>query len=132
MHYSWLSRVVLQELSIAATELAQSKEALSVYARTEFVERWNRHFNGKTKKNVWRELTEDGKHYPSLPTFYAHVRHSTMQRELDRYFEWHTLPTVARVLELSRSELQSRIEHIQELERLLEAKHSHARQNSVT
>ena len=129
-YHCWLPRLLLKELSVAAEELEQAKKALSVYATAHYQERWNTHFIGKAKKAIWRELTEDGKHYPSLPTFYLHVRESSLERQLARYFDYRELPTVVRVLQLSASELHSRVEQVRELEHMLEESHSNARQQA--
>ena len=126
-YHCWLPRPLLKALSVAAEELEEANKALSAYATAHFRERWNTHFIGKAKKAIWRELTEDGRHYPSLPTFYLHVRESSLELQLARYFDYRELPTVVRVLQLSASELHSRIEQVRELERMLEEKHSHAR-----
>jgi hypothetical protein len=127
----WIPRALLQQLSAAAVELTEAKKQVTEYAIAQFGKHWNMHFSHKTKKAVWRELAEDGKHYPSLPTFYTHVRQSGLQEELERYFEWPKLSTVVRILQLRGSELQARIGQVQELERLLEEKQSHARKQAV-
>ena len=129
-YHCWLPRSLLKELTAASDELEQAKKSLSVYVSTHLRERWNEHFIGKAKKAIWRELTEEGKHYPSLSTFYLHVRESSMEQQLARYFDYRELPTVVRVLQLNASELQSRIEQVRELERMLDEKHIHARRQA--
>lgn len=119
-YHGWLPKARIVELEAAGKELARTQEAVSLYARSEFSERWNKHFAGESKKSIWGELTENGKHYPSLNTFYQHIRDSSLQQVLDRYFEWPSLPTIVRVLQLCGCELQSRIEEAQKIERLLE------------
>jgi hypothetical protein len=121
--YEWLPQVTLQELSVRAEELKEAEIGLKAYAIAQHGEPWTRHFDHKTKKAVWCELTEDGKHYPSLPTFYAHVREFGLNRVLAAYFEHNYLPTVVRVLQLSGSELESRMKQVGELQRLHVAQH---------
>ncbi|MDD4959372.1 MAG: hypothetical protein PHS51_08480 [Gallionella sp.] len=124
----WLPHLVLEELAVATEELKQAEKTLSAYATAHYQEQWNNHFIGKKKKTVWRELTEDGKCYPSLSTFYLHIRESSLEQQLARYFNYRELPTLVRVLKLNASELYSRIEQVHELEHLLEERHSNARQ----
>jgi len=126
--HRWLPRQMLSELAVTASEVEEARKALSAYAVAQFQEQWNEHFRGKAKKAIWRELTEDGRQYPSLPTFYLHVRESSLEKQLARYLEYPQLPTVARILQVSSSELHSRIEKVQALERALEEKQSNARQ----
>ena len=114
-----------------AEELAHAKKGLAAFAVAQHGEVWSEHFSGKAKKAIWRELTDDGKDYPSLGTFYLHVRQSSLQSTLTRYFDYQNLSTVIRVLHLTGSELQLRLERVRELERLLEAKNTYARQQAV-
>jgi hypothetical protein len=130
-HRSWLSRELLRELSSLESKLERAKQGLSQSAAAELRSQWFEHFAGKSKKAVWRELTEDGMQYPSLPTFYTHVRQSSLQRVLTRYFEYDELSTVERVLGLDNTELPVRRNQVAELEAELEAKHAYARQHAV-
>jgi hypothetical protein len=50
---------------------------------------------------VWAALTEDGSRYPSLSTFYSHVRNQSLRSVLDGYFERHSVTTVIRILGLT-------------------------------
>jgi hypothetical protein len=123
----WLPRQMLSELAIETSEVEEARKAVSAFAVAQFQDRWNEHFRGKAKKAIWRELTEDGKRYPSLPTFYLHVRESSLEKQLARYFEYPELPTVARILQVVSYELHSRIEKVQAMERTLEDRQTLAR-----
>lgn len=125
--HRWLPRQMLSELAIRASEVEEARKAVSAFAVAQFQDHWNEHFRGKAKKAIWRELTEDGKRYPSLPTFYLQVRESSLEKQLARYFEYPELPTVARILQVGSSELHSRIEKVQAMERALEDRQTRAR-----
>ncbi|WP_145956177.1 hypothetical protein [Burkholderia pseudomallei] len=129
--HGWLPRALLQELSRKGEELQRAKKELTSYAVAQYGEVWGKHFSGKSKKGIWQELTDGGKCYPSLATFYSHVRQSSVSKVLEQYFDYSYLPTVLRVLELAGSELQSRIEQVGELERQFEGHRSRARQCAV-
>jgi hypothetical protein len=126
----WARRTLLLDLSAATENLEKEKGRLTDHARTEFRERWNKHFSGKTKKAAWRELTDDGKSYPSLPTFYTHIRESSLEQVLERYFECGELPTVVRILRLNGSDLETSLTRVQRLEEELKRKDHHAREEA--
>lgn len=128
----WVLRRVLRELATASTAVEEAGKRLTSYAADEFGERWTAHFAGKTKKATWRELTEDGKHYPSLGTFYKHVAESGMARVLARYFDPRELPSVIRILGPGASELRERLAEVERLERELDARYSRARQQAFS
>lgn len=127
----WVPRSVLLELAAATAAVDEAKKCLTAYAVEAVGERWNAHFAGKTKKTVWRELTEHGKHYPSLGTFYVHVRDADLARVLKRYLEPRDLPTVVRILGLSGSELAMRIAEAERMERDLRELDNRAREQGV-
>lgn len=128
----WVLRHVLQELATASAAVEEARKRLASYATDEFGERWTAHFAGKTKKAIWRELTEDGKHYPSLGTFYKHVAESGMAHVLKRYFDPRELPNVIRLLGPSTSDLRERMADAERLERELDAQNSRARQQAFS
>lgn len=128
----WVTRDVLRELAAAMAAVEEAREQLTSYAVAALGARWTVHFAGKAKKAVWRELTEDGKHYPSLGTFYKHVADSGMARVLERYFDPRELPTVIRILGPSASELSERMAEVARLEREMDAQDSRARQQAFS
>ena len=125
---NWIPRQLSNELATMESTIEREKENLSAFAMTEFLERWKQHFKGKTKKAIWRELTQDGARYPSLPTFYLHIRESNLEQQLARYFDYREIATVIRILQLNHPEIDRQVELIQTLERVLEAKKNHARE----
>jgi len=126
-YYGWLPVVFMHELTTLVTAIEDEKSQLTKYASTHYGEKWRNHFSGKTKKTIWRELTQEGEQYPGLSTFYSHARSSSMHSLLNDYFRYREIQTVIRVLELDDGNLGAPIEHIQKLEKELEEKHSQAR-----
>lgn len=126
-YYGWLPVVFMHELTALETAIEGEKSQLTEYANKHYGERWHNHFNGKPKKTIWRELTQEGKEYPSLSTFYSHARNSSLPSLLNNYFRYREIQTVIRVLELNDGNLDALIEHIQKLEKECEEKHSQAR-----
>ncbi|MBN3738151.1 MULTISPECIES: hypothetical protein [Burkholderia] len=127
----WLPRVLLLELSRKYEEMQRAKKEITSYAIAEYGEVWVKHFSDQSKKSIWQELTDGGTCYPSLATFYSHVRQSGLTNVLEQYFDYGYLQTVIRVLELTGSDLHSRLNRVEELERQFEEHRRHARQCTV-
>lgn len=128
----WVPSSVLRELAAAMAAVEEARKQLSSYAIAALGARWTAHFAGKTKKAVWHELTENGKRYPSLGTFYRHVADSGMARVLEGYFDPRELPTVIRILGPSTSELSERMAEVARLEREMDAQDIRARQQAFS
>jgi len=64
---------------------AELKEQVSKLAQSRHLEGWLSLFEGQSKKHVWYRLT-GGRGYPSLGTFYKHVKDEGLQRYLSRVF----------------------------------------------
>lgn len=128
----WVPHAVLQEVAAARLRVEEADKRLTADAASQFGEPWRAHFDGKAKKTIWSELTEDGKCYPSLGTFYTHVRDSGLDRVLARYFDRRELSTVIRILGPSASTLGERMAEVERLERELDARSSCARQQAFS
>jgi len=100
--------------------------------RPQYGERWIGYFKGKSKKKViCRELTENGKTYPALGTFYGHVRQLDIARVLESYLETDQLSIVVRILRLKGSVLAARLAEVQRVDRGLRADERHIREQAV-
>lgn len=128
----WVPHAVLQEVAAAKLKVEEADRRLTADAANQFGERWRAHFNGKAKKTIWSELTEGGKCYPSLGTFYTLVRDSGLDGVLARYFDRGELPTVIRILGPSASALGEWMAEVERLERELDARSSWARQQAFS
>ncbi len=126
----WVSHAMLQQVAAAKLKVEEAERRLTADAASQFGEPWRKHFDGKAKKTIWSELTEDGKCYPSLGTFYAHVRDSGLDRVLARYFDRRELLTVIRILGPSASVLAERMAEVERLERDLDTRSSWARRQA--
>ena len=129
-HHGWVQKSLLRELTQLQEQTDKEKQRLATYLRTKYAGQWHQYFTGKTKKTIWEELTQNGSHYPSLPTFYNHVRHSVVQNMLNSYLEHHNVGIVIRVLGLDDRKLTSVMQGIQDLEKAAENKERHVRQQT--
>ncbi len=130
-HHGWVRKPLLQELEGLNERMEDKKRELATYLETQCGEKWLQHFRGKTKKAIWSELTQNGRTYPSLSTFYTHIRNSGLERVLEGYLDYREAGTVIRILELSDVQLTSIIEKVRELEQMIEQKEQYARQQAV-
>jgi hypothetical protein len=127
----WVPRVTLNELAAARLARDKAEKCLGTDAEAAYGKRWLAHFDGKSKKAVWAELTENGKHYPSLQTFYVHVCNSGLDRVLLRYLDRRELPTVVRVLGPDAADLTARLAQFEQMERDLDELDRRAQQQTV-
>ena len=79
-------RLIEEELEIIKVEVV----GLFI---SRYLDRWISYFDDtKTKKDVWRRLTDNGERYPSLSTFYSHIRGSDVLEYLRKEVNFHNLP----------------------------------------
>lgn len=130
-YYGWVPKPLLRELAELRERIEKEERGLASDLKARYGEKWRHHFTDKKKKAIWSELTQDGQTYPSLSTFYSHVRNSGLARVLEEYLAYREVETVIRVLELNDAELASMIERIQELEQATEQKERYVRQKAV-
>jgi len=130
-HYGWVKKSLLQELAELNRQMEDQKEGLRTYLRMHYGAKWLQHFRGKTKKAVWSELTRDGQVYPSLSTLYAHIRSSGLECVLEGYLNHQNVSTVTRILELNDVKLTKLIQIVRELERIVNQKERHIRQQAI-
>lgn len=130
-YHGWVPKPLLCELAELRERIEKEERRLATYLKAQYGEKWRQHFSGKRKKAIWSELTQDGRTYPSLSTFYSHIRNSGLVRVLEEYLAYREAETVIRVLELNDVGLSSIIERIQELEQATKQKEQHVRQKAV-
>lgn len=128
----WLPRPKLRELAEAKSRTEAAEAALTTYLGSAYGGEWRAHFEGRKKSDIWRELTKNGDEYPSLGTFYSHVRASGLSSVLARYLEHSGASTVIRVLSLEDQKLRSMRAAIAKLKRHAATLEADARQHAVT
>ena len=74
------------------TLLRQAQEI----AQQRYLEIWLARFSGSSKKQVW-ELITGGTGYPSLGTFYQHVRKEGLEKYLARWLRDHVTETLDKI-----------------------------------
>ena len=107
--YVWVPRHDIAELHALQESIGKRNDDLTAYLKKYYGRKWVAHFSGVPKKQVWTELTENGRHYPQLSTFYKHVRQSGIAYVLERYFCYDQSETVIRILEIDDANLVSQV-----------------------
>lgn len=86
----WVRASAYNEFQKLNKEAESLKQRANDLAEERYLSKWLSIFDGKSKKTVWEILTESGKHYPALGTFYKHVRGESLGSYLKRQFRQDT------------------------------------------
>lgn len=78
--YGWVSTETCRDASRRRAQALRLREHGRAIVETLFAA-WSDSLDRTTKKSIWRQLTANGARYPSLATFYQHLKY----RELDSY-----------------------------------------------
>ncbi len=119
--YLWVRRELLREADDVRARLHKTRgEALTLGA-ARYIDKWLSYFHGaKTKKEVWRRLTDDGQRYPSLSAFYSRVRNHDVQGYLRSEFRFGNSPAILEALGIVDNEVTEKLEVAGEAERVLQ------------
>ena len=73
-----------KKLELEAHEMFKKAEKM---AMKRYLDAWMEYLSGvKNKREIWNLLTSNGKHYPSLSTFYKHLKAESLTEYLKLYF----------------------------------------------
>lgn len=127
--FMWAPNEQLRELTDLEDIIREQKSELATYLAKQHGIRWIKHFEGRTKKAIWAELTDNGRAYPQLSTFYSHVRGGGLDRVLKTYLQYERIETVTRILQLNDAALASRIRQVRDLTSKLDTKNDQTRKS---
>ena len=130
--YGWVPKRLLDELKELTKKQDDVRRKVADFLEKRYTNRWHEHFKGMSKRAIWNELTNEGRNYPSLATFYSHARHWGLEKVLNRYLVYREVETVGRVLKLGSSELDSITKELRALELAINTKTLEVRQQLVT
>lgn len=128
----WVRKDLLREVKTLRRQAEAKAALLRRQLRRHLSDKWLAHFGGRSKKDVWGELTESGATYPALATFYSHVRHSGMENVLLQYLDGRNLARIQKVLKLPRGPLTELAEEIRKLEKSVDAREGQARRQAFS
>jgi len=127
----WVRKDLLRDLGKLRRKAESKKTFLGRQLRRQLSSGWLAYFAGKSKRQIWDELTEGGATYPALATFYSHVRHSGLQSVLLGYLDARNVARVERILKLERGPLNELAVELRKLEKAADAKEARVRQQAL-
>lgn len=116
IHFGWVPSPLMDEITRLEKQIERHKGDISSYVKARYGSEWHQHFQGKTKKAIWIELTRGGTVHPKLSTFYSHVKQSGLGQVLDSYLDFHNIQTVISIFGLEDEQLDTMVDLIDELE----------------
>ena len=104
--YRWVRCEALHAYQECVRAHEQLQRKISNTARVRHLEKWRALFTDcHSKKAVWLCLT-GGRGYPSLPTFYAHIRPLGVDHYIEAWFTWQHLPEILYRLKVTDADIQ--------------------------
>lgn len=121
--FIWAKKEQYEDVERIGAQLTQAKEDVVKAAASSYMNEWLLYFSdARSKKEIWRRLTDNGMRYPSLSTFYAQTRHTQTASYLQREFSYNNVPIILHKLGVGEEEITERLR----IARDIEAKHQKA------
>ncbi|MDQ7797379.1 MAG: hypothetical protein RDU76_00360 [Candidatus Edwardsbacteria bacterium] len=115
--YLWAPINIFSELAIVEDQLHRAQGDMLALARELYLERWLGYFSGaKTRKDVWRRLTDGGKRAPSYRLFVRSAPRDNLEDYLQRYFHYFNVDHILEKLgvrDIRLDEMKGRIAELQ-------------------
>ncbi|MDA1189072.1 MAG: hypothetical protein O2854_05275, partial [Chloroflexi bacterium] len=106
----WVRKEHYEAVQKIKTQLVGEKEHVVNLAERRYMQAWLSYFeDAKSKKEIWRRLTEAGRLYPGLATFYSHTKHMNPETYLRREFSYKNLPKILQKLNIIDEPIQLRL-----------------------
>lgn len=100
------------------TRISNRKKEILNKAKTKWLSVWIEYFKKiKSKKDIWRILTDNGKRYPSLSSFYSHTSGKPMSTYLENEFRYDSIPIILKIINKEDSDLNQQISEVNDLEK---------------
>jgi hypothetical protein len=91
----WVLRATYESFTQLERQFSAAKEEVVDFAKSRYMDKWLDYFaEAKSKKEVWQRLTDNGAKYPSLSTFYDHVKRWGLGTYLKGEFMYENLPLI--------------------------------------
>lgn len=115
--YLWVPKDLYSEMEKIKERLEKSKEEVVNLARSRYMGMWLSYFSdAKTKKEVWRRLTNNGERYPSLSTFYSNIKNNNIRKYIADYFCHDNLAFILEKLRIKDADIYKKTLEIKELD----------------
>ena len=108
--FRWVRREELKKVEKIEAQLTKAKEEIVKNAKALYVDMWLSYFqDAKSKKEIWRRLTDDGKRYPSLSAFYNHTKDTDLQSYLREEFKYKSISVILQKLHVADREISRKL-----------------------
>lgn len=116
--YVWVRVEALHRVHAAEANLATFQDRVIATAKSRHLAQWMNHFApASSRKDLWRRLTDNGKRYPSLSTFYQHTRGSDPLEYVAQRFTFQDLAWILEKLAIEDKELDDSLHQAARMER---------------
>ncbi|MEP1032482.1 hypothetical protein [Ekhidna sp.] len=113
--YFWIKKSQWLKFENLKSEAKKFRDLSVEIARREYQELWNQYFFKKKKKFIWKALTNNGSVYPSLSTFYTHIKEWGIEQYLSDFFKNYN-SLALQILNVENKEISSLREKANSLE----------------
>lgn len=119
----WVQNGQYESVERIEAQLTKAKEDVVRVATSRYMDKWLSYFqDAKSKKEIWRRLTDNGRRYPSLSTFYAHTRHMDPESCVRKEFDYGNVLIILQKLGITDEEINGKLQAAKQVEnRLREA-----------
>jgi hypothetical protein len=117
----WVLRRDKEAVDDLQKQIKRTEQSMLAKALPRYLSRWLKHFAGKSKKDVWRELKPlDRSHVPSLGTFYKHTKDG-VETYLQDFFAAKRIISILDLLKITDSEMTELNQRLRNMDREYEA-----------
>lgn len=114
--HRWITKEAHEKVSNIETKYNRMKDQIVALAGSRYLDKWLSYFDGaKSKKDVWRWLTDNGARYPSLSTFYAHLKNDNLEKYLRKEFDFENLQMILSKLNANDNDVNKMLKIINEV-----------------
>jgi len=116
--YCWVKKKLFARMRMIQAELEKCRRNAVRLFQSRYKEKWLSRFSEcKSKKTVWKLLTQNGRRYPSLPTFYSHTKNKDLEGYLIQQLTFDNLSFVLKMLSVKDNKLRERIKKATQMSR---------------
>ena len=119
--HRWVRKQTLSRVLRVEAQVEKAKDGVVNLAASRYESKWLAYFNGaKSKKGAWQKLTDGGRRYPSLATFYSQTAKMDLQGYLLQQFNFDGLSIIVEKVGSGDKELKKQLDEVKESELELE------------
>lgn len=113
----WVKKRTLSRVLRVEPRVENAKMGVVNLATSKYETKWLAYFKeAKSRKAAWQRLTDGGKRYPSLATFYDHTAKMDLQEYLLQQFNFNSLSIIVDKVGSGDKELKKQLGAVKERE----------------